>query len=234
MPSPTTAIDLINSSARLAGILASGETLTADEANDALNVLNDVLEGWSTGTISAWETPNEAFTLVPGQAQYTIGPGGDFNTERPVQIEAAYTTINGVDFPIQIIDLLQYNLLSLKTLSEQIVLQMAYVNDMPLGRILMWPVPSTAVPITFGVSRIITPMASLSAAINYPQGAAKALRYTLAIELAAEFGTDVPASVRQTYEDAMADYKNANRRQVRSLYDTAIVRPTRAIWQRGY
>jgi len=53
MPSPTTAIDLINSSARLAGILASGETLTSDEANDALNVLNDVLEGWSTGTISA-------------------------------------------------------------------------------------------------------------------------------------------------------------------------------------
>lgn len=234
MPSPTTAIDLINSSARLAGILASGETLSADEANDALSVLNDVLEQMSTGTISAWQTPNEQFTLTPGQDEYTIGPGGNFDTDRPVQIEAAYTTVNGVDFPVQIIDLLQYNLLSLKTLSEQIVLQMVYINDMPLGRILLWPVPSTAVPFTIGVSRIITPLASLSTPINYPQGAAKFLRYKLAIELAAEFGQEVPSTVMVVYQEAEADYKNANRRQVRSLYDTAIVRPTRAIWQRGY
>lgn len=32
---------------RLATVLASGETATADEANDGLKTLNDLLENWS-------------------------------------------------------------------------------------------------------------------------------------------------------------------------------------------
>lgn len=234
MPSPIAAVDLIQSSMRLAGILESGETATADEINDALAVLNDVIENWTTGTLSVWQTANESFTLVPGQSTYTIGVGGDFNTARPVRIEGAYCTVQGVDFPIQIIDQLQYNLLSLKSQQEQIVLQMVYQNDMPLGRIILWPVPAAAIPLVMSTSTSLVPVATTATSIEYPPGGAKALRYTLAVELAGEFGVPVLQTVADTYRDCVADFKRSMKRQVSSNFDTAIIGPQRAIWERGY
>src|SRR5688572_5418628 len=132
MPSPIAAIDLIQSAARLAGILESGETMTADEANDGLSTLNDVIENWATGTLSVWQSANQAFTLVPGQSTYTIGAGADFVTTRPVRIDRCYVTLQGVDFPVEIVDTLKYDLVSLKTMQDQLPLLMVYQNDMPL------------------------------------------------------------------------------------------------------
>lgn len=234
MPSPIAAVDLIQSSMRLAGILESGETATADEITDGLAVLNDVIENWTTGTLSVWQTLNESFTLIPGQSTYTIGTGGNFNTTRPVRIEGAYCTVQGVDFPIQIVDQLEFNLLSLKTQQEQIILQMVYLNDMPLGRIILWPVPSAAIPLVLSTSTSLVAVATSATSITYPPGGAKALRYTLAMELAGEFGKPVLQTVADTYRECLADFKRSMKRQVSSSYDMAIASQERAIWQRGY
>lgn len=233
MPSPIAAVDLIQSSMRLAGILESGETATADEINDGLAVLNDVIENWTTGTLSVWQTLNESFTLIPGQSTYTIGAGGNFNTTRPVRIEGAYCTVQGVDFPIEIVDQLEFNLLSLKTQQEQIVLQMVYLNDMPLGRIILWPVPSAAIPLVLSTSTSLVAVATSATSISYPPGGSKALRYTLAVELAGEFGTPILQTVSDTYRECVADFKRSMKRQVSSAYDMAIASQERAIWQRG-
>lgn len=234
MPSPIAAVDLIQSSMRLVGILESGETATADEINDGLAVLNDVIEQWTTGTLSIWQTLNESFTLVPGQATYTIGPGGNFNTTRPVRIEGAYCTVQGVDFPIDIIDQLEFNLLSLKSQQEQIGLKLVYTNDMPLGRITLWPVPAAAIPLVLSTSTSLAPIATTSTSIEYPPGGAKALRYTLAVELAGEFGTPVLKTVMDTYRECVADFKRSMKRKVVSQFDQALAAPQYAVWQRGY
>lgn len=234
MPSPIAAVDLIQGAMRLAGILASGETATADEINDGLDVLNDVIEGWKIGTLSVWNSDNETFNTVVGQAEYTYGTGGDFNADRPVRISAAYTTVQGVDFPISLIALTDYDRLSLKTMQQQIVLQAVYLNEYPLGRVILWPVPAAVVPITFTRNYPLPAVASTSDVIDYPPGAAKALKYTLAIELAGEFGTPVLQTVVDTHKQAMADWKRSNQTPIQSVYDTAIVAPERAIWQRGF
>lgn len=218
---------------RLAGILESGETATADEINDGLSVLNDVIEGWNTGTLSVWQSANQAFPLIAGQSTYTIGTGGDFNTPRPVRIEGAYTTVQGVDFPIRIIDQLEFNLIPLKTMQQQIPLEMVYQNDMPLGRIILWPTPSAVVNLTLSLQTQITAIPNTSTVITYPPGANKALRYTLAVELAGEFGTQVPQVVMQTYMQCVADYKRANKRQVSVQFDQAFRGDGYAFWQTG-
>lgn len=234
MPSPIPAIDLIKSAMRLAGILESGETPNADETTDALATLNDVIEGWTAGTMAIWQTNNESFTTVAGQSTYTIGSGGDFNTTRPVRIESAYCTVSGVDFPIEIIDLIKYNLISLKTLQEQIVLQMVYLNDMPLGQIILWPVPSQAMPLVMSTSTSLTSIPTAATTITYPPAGARALRTSLAMALAAEYGVPVLPSLAAMHTEAIADYKRANKRKVEALYDMSLQSMPWISWQRGY
>lgn len=223
MPSPTTAYDLIVRSMKLAKILAAGETPSAEEGTDALATLNDILENWDTEPLSLWSTNNFVGATVAGQASYTIGPGGNLDTTRPSQINGAFVTYSGVDFQVVPIEQLTYNQISLKTYQQPLPEKLLYVNDFPLGRITLWPVPSMAIPLTLTFDRLLTQIPTLSTAINYPPGAAKALRYALAVELAVEFGAPVDAGLVVLASDAKADFKRANKVPVRSTYDAGLV-----------
>lgn len=234
MPSPILALDLIQSAARLTGALASGETLNANEASDCLLVLNDLLENWSNERLSVWGAANETFTLVPGQATYTIGPAGNFNTTRPVYITDAYCTFGDVDFHIDIIGQEQYNLINLKSMQQPIVEKLLYVNDFSLGRITLWPVPNTAIPLVLSTSRVLTFPVTLATSLTGPPGFLKALRFCLAVELAPEFGMEPSAAVVQIAADAKRDYKSANQTPIVSRCDDAITVEPVALYQRGY
>lgn len=222
MPSPTTALDLIIRSMKLAKLLGSGETPTGEEAADALATLNDILENWGTEPMSVWGTANFVGSTVGGQGTYTIGPGGNFNTTRPSQINAAFVNFNGVDFTLDVVGQLDYNKISLKTYQQPIANQLLYVNDVPLGLITLWPVPTVAMPITLTFDRLLTQIPSLATVINYPPGAAKALRYALAIELATEFGAPIDQALVALAADAKADYKRSNKQPVRASFDAAL------------
>lgn len=223
MPSPTTALDLITRSMKLAKILAAGETPTAEEATDALATLNDILENWDTEPLSLWSTTNFTGPTVAGQATYTIGPGGNFNTTRPSQVNDAYVTYSGVDFHVDVVGQEEYNAISLKTQQQPIAEKLLYVNDFPLGIITLWPVPSQAVNLTMTFDRLLTQLTSTATTINYPPGAAKALRYALAVELAVEYGSTQDPMLVALAADAKADYKRANKTPVKARYDGALV-----------
>lgn len=223
MPSPTTAVDLITRAMKLARLISGTETPTADEATDALATLNDMLENWSTEPLSLWSTSNFVGALVGGQATYTIGPGGNLNTTRPSQINGGFVQFNGVDFPVQPIGQLEFNGISLKSYQQPIPQSMLYVNEFPLGMLTVWPVPTAAMPITLTFDRLLTQVPSLGTAINYPPGAAKALRYALAIELATEFGAPIDPALAALAADAKADYKRANKQPIRAYCDDALI-----------
>lgn len=222
MPSPTTALDLITRAMKLAKVIGQGETPTAEEANDALATLNDILENWDTEPMSLWSTTNFTGATVGGQATYTIGPGGNLNTTRPSQINGAYVNFNGVDFPVDPVGQLEYNEISLKTYQQPIPQQLLYVNEYPLGFITLWPVPTSVMPITLTFDRLLTQIPTLATSINYPPGAAKALRYALAIELGTEYGAPVDAATVALAADAKADYKRSNKQPVKASYDAAL------------
>jgi len=223
MPNPTTAIDLITRSMKLAKLISGTETPTADEASDALATLNDVLENWDTQPLALWGSTNFTGSLAGGQASYTIGPGGDLNTTRPSQINGAFVQFNGVDFPVEPIGQLEFNVISLKSYQQPIPQSLLYVNDFPLGRVTVWPVPTVAIPITLTFDRVLTQISSLAAAINYPPGAALALRYELAKQLAVEFGAPLDPQLVQMAADYRADYKRANKTPFKASYDMALV-----------
>lgn len=222
MPSPTTALDLIVRAMKLAKVIGQGETPTAEEATDALAVLNDILENWDTEPMSLWSTANFTGSTIGAKATYTIGPGGDFDTTRPARINGGYVRFNGVDFPLRTVDQLEYNDISLKTYQQPIPQWGLYLNEYPLGLLTLWPVPTDAMPITLTFDRLLTQIPTLATTINYPPGAAKALRYALAVELASEYGAPLDQNAMSVARDAKADYKRSNKTQIKAAYDPAL------------
>lgn len=230
----TSALDLITSSMRLATVLASGETPTADEATDGLKSLNDILENWSLENLSVWQQNNEQFTLVAGTASYTIGSGGTFNTTRPIRCGLSYSRINGADFPMTQWGLEEYNAVPVKT-AGGIPERYVYINDYPLGALIFYPVPSVASTLFLNVDQILSFPVTLVTQLAFPPGYEKALRFNLAMNLAPEYGVTPPPSVGAIATSSKADIKRANKKRVVSAYDqTLLGQPAFAYWQRGY
>lgn len=236
MPAGIIVSELLSSAMRRAGALASGETASADEINDALLVLNDILENLSTERLSVWAAADLSFTLVPGQSQYTMGPAGNVNVPRPIAVLEGYTTVDGVSFPVTPIDQTKYNLIALKTQPGTIVERMLYVPEYPLGVLTLWPVPDRAVQLTLSAaSPLELQNVTLSTALAGPPGFAKMIRYVTALELCGEFQIPPDKLLVQLASDSKADYKRANTKILQSSeYDSAIIGYGVSNWRQGY
>lgn len=69
----TTAQDLVTGALRFINQYAPGESLAADDAQDGLTTLNDLLDSLSTDQASVYASNENVFQYTPGQYQYTIG-----------------------------------------------------------------------------------------------------------------------------------------------------------------
>lgn len=231
----TSALDLITSSMRLATILASGETPTADEAIDGLKSLNDILENWSLERLTVWQIDNATLALTPGQASYTVGAGGDLNITRPVRVGAtSFVNVSGADFPIEQWGMAEYDQVAVKTIGG-IPERLVYLNEFPLGRIILYPVPSQAMTLNLSFDRVLSFPLTLTTQLAFPPGYEKSLRYTLATNIAPEYGVIPPPVVAQIAASSKADLKRANKVRVLSSYDSMLqAESSFAYWQRGY
>lgn len=219
----TTALDLITSSMRLIGAIASGETPTADEANDALATLNDMISSWALRNLLAYQKVNSALSLVGGTQSYTIGTGGAFNVDRPISINGAFVTSSGVDFPLRVLTTEEWNSIEIKSFAAPIPNAIYYVPAFPLGTVWIWPSPSLAIPLTLSVNLQLAALSSLAQTISYPPGYAKAMRYCLAVELAPEYGIEPSPAVVKIASDEIGAIKTANAQRPVSRFDPALV-----------
>jgi hypothetical protein len=218
----TTAQIIINGALRLLQVASTDVVITADEANDALEALNQMIDGWSNESLMLYHVQLEQFTCVPGLNPHTIGYGGNFNTSVPIHIEASTVTVGGVDYPIIQIDYDDYAVIKLKTLQNVYPEYMYFDRNLPiLGNLYMYPVPSTASTINLYSRKTLTQFASLTDTIDLPAGYAKALKYSLAVELAPEYQVSAGADVIQLAIGAKANLKRTNRRPLTLQIDPA-------------
>lgn len=73
----TTPLDIVSGALRSIGVFASGEPLAPEVANDALALLNDMLDQWSTQKMLLPCVQEVIHELTVSQPAYHIGPGGD-------------------------------------------------------------------------------------------------------------------------------------------------------------
>lgn len=235
----TTALTLIEDALGLTNAVGVDQTLTGDEADDGLRALNDLLEDWSTQSLAVFGQANQTFNTVVGQFVYTIGTGGNWNTNRPVRInDPAYSVINNVSFPCLSMTQAEYNLISNKTQTQQYPDRYLYVNENPLGLVTLWPAPSSVTPITLSMDRVLTQIAAITTTLVFPPGYYKAFKYALALELAPLFGkkiADFPDVVGIAHT-SLGNIKRANKKQRLMRCDPAFSDESAggASWERGY
>lgn len=182
-----------------AGILSSNETPNATDAQKAFRLLNRMLDGDSTEDLMVYHNINEVFNLISGQQNYTIGPSGDFNTTRPINITAIYMRdTNGNDLPCQMLDYQQYADILSKPITATIALSAYYDSGVPLSTITFWPVPAqTSYRAVIWSWKPLTAFTSLSDSVILPPGYEDYIEWNLADRLCPAFGRDVPSRVEK-------------------------------------
>lgn len=70
----TKPIEIISGALKDIGALEAGETPTPEAAQDALQMLNFMLDQWSNENMMVFNVTEIIFTLISGQVQYTLGP----------------------------------------------------------------------------------------------------------------------------------------------------------------
>jgi hypothetical protein len=207
----TTAGDQINAALRLIGMLAEGETPSANTSNDALNAMNQMIDSWNTERLSVFSTQDQVFTWTPNQIHRTLGPTGNFVGNRPILLDdATYfkDPTNGISFGIKIINQQQYDGIAVKTVTSTYP-QVMWINmDYPNIDMYVYPVPTKALEWHFiSVTELDQP-ATLATTLAFPPGYLRCFKYNLACEIATEFGIEPPANVARI---AMTSKRNLKR-----------------------
>jgi hypothetical protein len=205
-----TAGEQINRSLRLIGVLAEGETPSADTANDALVALNQMIDSWSTERLAVYSTQTQIFTWPANEVKRTLGPSGDFVGVRPILVDDStyYVAPNGVSYQINILNEMQYNSIAVKTVTASYPQQL-YVNmTYPDIEMYVYPVPSQPLEWHIVSVRELSQPATLTTELHFPPGYMRAFAYNLACELAPEFGVEPSLQVQRI---AMTSKRNLKR-----------------------
>jgi len=223
---------------RLIGVLSSGEVASAEEAADALSALNEMLESWSTERLLVPATVEELFDLVVDQTQYTMGPSANFNTTRPIKIEKAFLreigASNNTDIPMLIINSDEWGDIVVKAVTSSIPLYVYPERTYPNETLNIWPVPSVANKIGIYSTKILTALAALTTTVAFPPGYYRALKYSLALELAPEYARQIDPNIMRVARESKANIKRVNKTPQYLSSDAALMSPDTAFdWRTG-
>lgn len=168
--------NLIYRALRSLGVLRAGQTANTDTLNDGLVALNDLIDAWNADSLTVPHVQRAVYDLVAGQADYTIGAGGDFDTDRPSSVYAAgIIDTDGNETPIRVTDEVQIAGIRLYT-----------DRAFPVTNLNLSPAPAAGQQLALYTWAPLTAFADLDTNYSFPQGYALALRFCLADVLAPE------------------------------------------------
>ena len=201
---PSTVNDLIHSSMRLIGAIAAGETLETNELNDALVSLNQMLSSWNT----------EGASLVGRQRmQVNVGFSNSYALpQRPVKIDAASTSISGVDSALELVDSAGWEAIPVPEKAMQsIFIRKLYCDYLyPNSTVYIWPTPRQSGSLEMWIYAVNPQFANLTDTITMPEGYEAGLRWNLALNLAPEYGRPIDPSVAQLAQNFKASLVQLN------------------------
>jgi hypothetical protein len=206
-----TAGDQINRALRLLGVLAEGESPSAETSQDALMAMNQMIDSWNTERLSVFCTQDQVFTWPAGLVSRTLGPTGNFVGLRPVLLDDSTYYRDpgtGVSFGIKFINQQQYNGIAVKTVTSTYP-QVIFVNNtFPDVDMYVYPRPTRDLEWHFVSVQELANPAGLATILYFPPGYLRAFTYNLAMEIAPEFGLEPSPQVQRI---AMTSKRNLKR-----------------------
>jgi hypothetical protein len=233
MAETKTALQLITQALKVLGVIAQGETPTNEDLQDGLVTLNGMISSWATERLIISSTLRHVFALVPGQRDYTIGLGADFNIARPNWLPYAGLILNNqqppIEIPLEIITVKDWWLVAIKDLTSTQPTTLYYDFAQPeegsnagYGTIAFWPVPQIAYDIALYLPAGLLQFADAATPYTLGDGYAIAIAYNLARLLARPNGVAPPADVVDDARRFKAAIKRVNGRLVDLSIDPAL------------
>ena len=217
----TTALDTITGAMRLLNVIAANETATGSDAALGLQVLNEMLEDWSTQDMAIYTPVDQQFVLIPGTATYTLGPTGTWVGFRPIKLDQARVTWNLIDYSVPLIDNASYNNIAFKLQTGVLPLALNFTGNMPNAMITLWPIPTQALPIFITSDQLLAQIPAVTTVLSLPPGYSRALRFNLAKDLQDEYGKQMTDTALQLADRALGHIKRANISPVPANFDPA-------------
>lgn len=205
-------------------VFLPGEAVGTADANRARTICNRMLSGWGQRGQYIPVIARERFDLVADQGgpddPYTIGDGGDFDTERPSNqnsITAANLILTAtspeVRVPLGIYTDQAYDANKIPDMSNSqptgLYYNPTYAND--LGSIFLWPVPDVATnDLELFLQKSIVAFADLTTMYYLPDGAEDAITYALALRMQGPWGKKLDPADVQIANEVVGVFKRSN------------------------
>ena len=204
---PTTdakAIDIITRALKLVGVLGAAEMPSAEDATDALDVLNGMIDAWTMDSLYVYSVGYAVYPLVASQQDYTIGESGtpDFSAVRPsklINANIVITTNNPeTRLPIYIMDDDDWMNIRVRRIGPTIPTAIYYSRDYPNGTLHLYPVPDSGYSLELETWQTLSQFADLTTAFSFPPGYYEAMYQNLGLRFCTpEYGiNDVPSSIQ--------------------------------------
>lgn len=194
----------------LLGVASAEQPISAFMAQNALEMLNAMLDAWSVERLLTWTRPKVPLVLVPGRATYTWGvstPPADIPREPPVRLELALLTVEdttpGLEWEVVILDQAEYEAgVTMKGMTSSYPTALFLEPTRPVAQLHVWPVPDHPYTLQLLPWSAHAPYAAWDDVISWPNGYARAFQFNLALELAPQYGVEPSPLVLRTAEES--------------------------------
>lgn len=230
--------ELIINSLYLLGELGVGETPDSFMLSSGLELINELINKFSADSIYIPFLSTINWTMVPGQATYTIGnsPSNDIVADRVVDLSFANYTVpssgQGIIYPLQIITKSEYygvtRLTPLNTRPAFIFLN----KQDTYSEITLYPAPDQPYPGFIQVKKMVDELSEHELMTELPPFYYGFMKYALARKFLAYYPSgNWPQQNEDEYQDYYNNLKNANETDLTIRPSAIITRPEPFYWQ---
>lgn len=186
------------------------------DSQDAFDTLVEMMASWNLEPMLPGYIVGQPLTLIANQQTYVVGPSGAINQGRPEKIEQASfvtsTAPNYIEKPLRVIRTIrEWQLVpdkfSTATEPSAVYLDPRFTTA-TTALLYVYRVPSTGGTMIVYLQGRYIALDDLDTEIILPDGVARALRYNLGVELAPEFGKELPLMWEQRAIESKAKLKS--------------------------
>lgn len=206
---------IINRALRLLGQLPAGQDPETDESDDALEVLNELIDDWQNDKLLTYSRQEESLTLSSADGSYTIGVSGDLVTTRPDDIEAAWIVEGDISYPVILLNDQEYAAIVAKASDGDWPEYANYKPSFPDGTLTVYPVPNGTRTMKLLTRVPLVEFTATTDTISLPPGFRKAFAANLAVALAPEYDMNAPLNVMKMASESKAGLKRINARPIK-------------------
>lgn len=186
--------EIATAALRKLGVIAEGQTPSAQNLADAQVALNSTIAELRSKGMPLWA--RSEYTFTPTTNSYTIGEGMTLNTPFPVRLLQAYRLdSSNAKVPMEIVAREDFNILPRN--SNGIPIKVNYQPFINYGTISIWPTPDSTktATITLVYQRPFQYFTTGTETMDFPEEWYNAIIYKTAVLLAPEWG--IPLQDRQ-------------------------------------